>query len=69
MNSQRGNAVFNRTDLRQGMGIKVLTSKKEYLCRVRILHELLCPSEDGLGLAPRPSSAHPVPAGTKFPLA
>ena len=43
-------AVFNRTDLRQGMGIKVLTSKKEYLGRVRMLHELLCPwvgSENG----------------------
>ena len=42
--------VFNRADLRQGMGIKVLTSKKEYLCRARMLHELLCPwvgSENG----------------------
>ena len=58
-------AVFKRTDLQQGMGIKVLKSKKEYLCRVRILHELLCPSEDGPGLAPRPSSAPPVPAGTR----
>ena len=41
-------AVFNRTDLRRGMGIQVLTSKEECLCRVRILHELLCPSKDGL---------------------